>query len=596
MKFFSIKFIVLLLILVESVLNIRAQTTYRVYFTDKANTEYNPFTYLDKKAIDRRLIHGLDICDMSDYPLNESYLLQVAILSDSILGVSRWMNAIFIHASNANISVIQRLPFVKKVETSEAIFRRVMCSEEKENNKDAFDTALTDKKKSLLAAQINRMEGRLLMENNLDGKGVRIAIIDVGFKSFLTNPVFKHIIQRNGIIATYDFVKKKPYTNHGISHGTNVFSCIAGVFDSIYPIGLATGSEFLLARTENLAEFFKEEENWLLAAEWADKNGADIINSSLGYTDSRYLPENMDGKTAFVSRAAQLAVDKGILVVCSAGNEGEEKWKRVAAPGDAAGVLTVGGIDPATGIHMGFSSYGPSWDRRLKPEVCAYGQVIAAGKNGLFITEGTSFSAPLVTGFAACVKQKYPTLTNIQLKDLICHSGDLWPYYDYAHGYGVPKPFFLFKDTLINTPTLTILEDNEDITLYPIEWDTALTKMNVTDSISPLPTHTILFDTLGTEMDSIPLLKIDLKDTMGAVVVVTAIWKQLFAKSQFKTTTPPYLFYHIKNRKGYIDKYFVMDLEDEKNGSVSISKESSKKPFSIEFYYRGYYKEIIIKE
>lgn len=213
-----------------------------------------------------------------------------------------------------------------------------------------------------------------------------------------------------------------------------------------------------------------------MAAEWADKNGVDIINSSLGYTGPRYLPENMDGKTAFVSKAAQLAVDKGILVVSSAGNEGTGKWKRIAAPGDATGVLTVGGIDPYTGIHSNFSSFGPSWDKRLKPEVCAYGTAIVSSRTGLVISEGTSFSSPLVAGFAACLKQRYPLLKNTELKELICRSGDLWPYFDYAHGYGVPQPYFLFKDTIENKPTLSIIEDNDEITFYPIEWDTSLQK------------------------------------------------------------------------------------------------------------------------
>lgn len=252
-------------------------------------------------------------------------------------------------------------------------------------------------------------------------------------------------------------------------------SCIAGKTKN-YQIGLATGAEFLLARTESYTEFFSEEENWLMAAEWADKNGVDIINSSLGYTGPRYLPENMDGKTAFVSKAAQLAVDKGILVVSSAGNEGTGKWKRIAAPGDATGVLTVGGIDPYTGIHSNFSSFGPSWDKRLKPEVCAYGTAIVSSRTGLVISEGTSFSSPLVAGFAACLKQRYPLLKNTELKELICRSGDLWPYFDYAHGYGVPQPYFLFKDTIENKPTLSIIEDNDEITFYPIEWDTSLQK------------------------------------------------------------------------------------------------------------------------
>lgn len=570
-----------------------SQSSYRVFFTDKKGSEYNPYEYLHPKAIERRILHGLNLCDSSDFPVSENYLIEINKLSETMNGVSRWMNMVFINASEENINKIKKLPFVKKVEPSFKYSQSTVCNYKTEIN---FDTTLSDRQIMMLASQLDRMNGKLLKANNLDGKGVRIAIIDAGFKSYIDNPAFEHIRKRNGIIATYDFVKNRTNANSGMTHGTNVFSCIAGQIGN-HQIGLATGADFLLARTESFTEFFSEEENWLIAAEWADKNGADIINSSLGYTIQRYLPEDMNGKTTFVSKAAQLAVDKGILVVSSAGNEGSGVWKRVAAPGDAAGVLTVGGIDPYTGIHSNFSSFGPSWDKRLKPEVCAYGTALVAGKYGLTISDGTSFSSPLVAGFAACLKQRYPQLKNTELKELICHSGDMWPYYDYAHGYGVPQPYFLFKDTLENKPTLSIIEDNEDITLYPIEWDTAFSK----DSNSFWDSAFIhqRFE----EKDSLNNKYDDTISETGSTIADTGFYEdnhliedQTNSQKAYKTTLPDYLFYHIKNKKGYLDKYYVLDLRDEENGSVSISKSISEKPFSIEFYYKGYYKEIIIKE
>jgi len=559
---FTLKFIAFILVLFNASLCF-AQNKYRVYFKDKLGVEYNPYAFLHPKAIERRIIHKLNLCDSSDFPVQENYILKVAEIADSICGSSRWMNALFIYASENNLKHIMALPFVKSAEIIEPVVGSISSLiENDERYNEDFDSNLSKKEEALLWAQLMRMGGQTLQNNHLDGKGVRIAIFDIGFKSYLNNPAFEHIRKRNGIVDTYDFVKKRSESNEGMSHGTHVFSCIGGMSNN-RKIGHATGADFLLARTENITEFINEEEKWLLAAEWADKNGADIINSSLGYTTNRYLPENMDGKTAFVSRAAQIAVSKGILVVSSAGNEGENTWKRIAAPGDAEGVLTVGGIDPSTGIHIGFSSYGPSWDRRLKPEVCAYGKAVVAGKNGLEISEGTSFSSPLVAGFAACIKQRYPLMTNTELKAFICSSGDLWPYYDYAHGYGVPQPYFLSKDTLLNQVTLRIVEDNFDITLYPAEWDTAYsndsTMKDIKKNLIPL---------ISTETD--------------------------FKNERNKISTPPYLFYHIKNRKGYLDKYYVMNLKDEENGSISICKDISEKPFSIEFYYKGYYKEILI--
>jgi len=550
-------------LLLFSVQNGQSQTLYRVYFTDKSEVEYNPYFDLHPKAIERRIIHGLDLCDIQDYPLQTDYVSSVYQLADSIHGMSRWLNAIFVYANDSSILNIKKLAFVRSIEKSNPVTNSVACTSKGFKDKSVdFDTLISASQEALLYAQLKRLGGNIFMDSNLNGKGIRIAILDVGFNNYLDNPAFKHIQARNGIIATYDFVKKRANTNLGLLHGTNVFSCVGGMLGN-HQIGLATGADYLLARTENITEFFNEEENWLLAAEWADKHGADIINSSLGYTYQRYLPEDMNGKTAFVSKAAQLASDKGILVVSAAGNEGESSWKRVAAPGDAAGVLTVGGIDPSTGIHIGFSSYGPSWDKRLKPEVSAYGRALVAGKRGMMVGEGTSFASPLVAGFAACAKQKFPTLKNQELKQLICSSGDMWPYYDYAHGYGVPQPFFMFKDTLLNSPNLQIIEDDLGISIFPRLKDTLIVDSN----------HVLM-----------PSLNSFYTD------------EKLFNKEANKTVTPPYFFYHIKNNKGYIDKYYVLDWKDEENDMVYISKEIAEKPYSIEFYYKGFYKELIINK
>jgi serine protease AprX len=555
-----------------------AQNAYRVFLKDKYNTEYNPFSYLHPKAIERRIIHGLDLCDPSDFPLNEDYLRKITSLSDSIHGQSRWMNAVFVFCSEENIAKIAQLPFVQSIEKTERFLGTVACELDKKKVKPDFDTSVSPKDKALLAAQLDRIGRKILSDSGLDGRGVIVCIVDVGFKSYSYNPAFEHIRKRKGILATYDFVKKREDIDISMAHGTNVFSCLGGQAGP-YQIGLATGANYLLARTENITEFLNEEENWLMAAEWADKNGADIINSSLGYTHQRYVPENMDGKTTFVSRAAQIAVNKGILVVSSAGNEGSGSWKRVAAPGDAPGVLTVGGIDPKTGIHIDFSSYGPSWDKRLKPEICAYGRALASSKHGLTVVDGTSFSSPLVAGFAACLKQKFPTMTNVQLKDLICRSGDLWPYYDYAHGYGVPQPYFLFKDTIEENPSLKISENNDEIILTLAKLDTSL------DSVKSLTQDSL--QTINLISDS------SVNQTLNDTFVINPTNDPKF---NYSTQMPEYLFYHIKNKKGYLDKYYVLDMKDESNEEIIISKTITDKPFSIEFFYKGYYKELIIKE
>ena len=312
--------------------------------------------------------------------------------------------------------------------------------------------------------QIARMGGDYFKEAQLTGKGIRIAVFDAGFPGVDTHPAFEHV--RKNIVATYDFTKKSENVYRGHWHGTAVLSNIAGKMGDM-PLGLAPDAEFLLAITELARrEPFWEEETWRQAVDWAYENGAQIISSSLGYGNHRYFPENMDGQTSFVAKAAQIAAEKGILVINAAGNEGSKKsWEALITPSDVETVLCVGGIDPKTEIRSSFSSLGPSADGRLKPNICANSTTVAAvPKRKKFRTvNGTSFATPLVTGFAACVWQAHPELKAQDIFKLIQQSGDLYPYYDYAHGYGVPNAR-RFDDALPQpSKTFDFIDDNDEI-------------------------------------------------------------------------------------------------------------------------------------
>ena len=221
------------------------------------------------------------------------------------------------------------------------------------------------------------------------------------------------------------------------NHGTAVWSCIAGMYEG-KRLGAAVDAEFLLCRTElNLREIAAEEDHWMAAAEWADLQGADIISSSLGYGRPRHTYNDMDGQRTLVSRAAAMAVRKGILVVNSAGNEGVDKFHYITAPGDADSVLTVGGCYPMLPVKMPFSSVGPNSRGILKPDISAPGYVLAANKSGEYRPiGGTSFACPLMAGLAACIMQSQPQATNMQVKQLIQESGHFYPYYDYNLGNG----------------------------------------------------------------------------------------------------------------------------------------------------------------
>lgn len=427
---------------------------YWVFLKDKKNVTFDPYTYFDTKTIAKRIANNIPLIDSTDFPLSEDYVKSVTCCVDLVTFCSRWFNAMAVYASEAEIKKISTFDFVLAVEPMKQVINQASKAEMD------WDTILDEDESELLAKQIGIMGGELFENLGIDGKGVRIAIFDGGFPTVDTSPVFEHIRREGRIIKTWDFAKNKEFVYSYISHGTSVMSCIAGIVNG-KKIGLATGSEFLLARTEVRSEPYSEEENWLAAVEWADKNGADIINSSLGYTYHRYFPEQMDGKTTLVSRAGNLAARKGMLVVNAAGNDGDNDWNSVGAPADADSVLSVGGVDPWTSYHISFSSFGPTSDKRMKPNVCAVAHVVAAGKGGMTEVDGTSFASPLVAGFAACAWQVAKGLNNMQLFDELQKSGNLYPYFDYAHGFGIPQASY-FTDTIVKFREQTFKMDMDE--------------------------------------------------------------------------------------------------------------------------------------
>lgn len=431
---------------------------YFVCFRDK-RTSFNPYSYFDIKAIERRLKNNLSLSDSSDFPVNPYYVLETGRLVTETGYESRWFNGVFVVATREQIESLRQLPFVKSIISSEK-----SASVLANNGAGVFKKDLSQRDSALLLFQTKRMGGPVFRQKNIDGRGIRIAVFDAGFPGVPKNPVFSHLIKEGKIKATYDFVKRDSNVYDFNSHGSMVLSCIAGRLDTT-PMGMATGAEFILARTEiAYREPGNEEQNWLAAAEWADKMGVDIINSSLGYGAERYFFKDMDGRISLVARAANMAASKGILVVNAAGNEGSKDWKFLITPADADSVLTVGGIDPYKDFHIEFSSFGPNHSGKLKPNVSSLGMVIASEPKGLSRVEGTSFSAPLTVGFAACAWQLMPHLKNMELLKEIEKSGHLYPYFDYAHGFGIPQAkHFVERDTITRQPTFSFVKDYDYI-------------------------------------------------------------------------------------------------------------------------------------
>jgi subtilisin family serine protease len=419
------------------------ETTWLVLFTDRPDTTWLPKNDYHPKAIERRGDGGFS---RSDFPVCESYISAVRASGADVKHPLRWFNGVSCKANPAIVSKIEALPFVADV-VQIGEMQAEIC--EFPVNWDA----IADVKR-----QREVHDAALIDEMKLTGKGVRIAVLDVGFKGLEATAELHHLYENGQIEKTYDFIRNKEQLGGKSSHGTVVLSCMAGVTNG-EPMGFAKDATYLLAVTERSgADITNEEDDWLAGIEWADRNGVDIVNSSLGYTYHRYFQADMNGRTSLVSQAALLAARKGILVVVAAGNEGNKSWQFVSTPADADSIISVGGVDPIHHMRTNFSSYGPTVDGRMKPELVAFGEVMAANGDGMVQMRGTSFSSPLLAGFAAAIWQAFPDDNNMQMRSRLMASGELYPFFNYSLGFGIPKACKIFEPFEADS-TFNVLED-----------------------------------------------------------------------------------------------------------------------------------------
>ena len=423
-------------------------TRYWVTLRDKHGVRFDPARYFSAAARARRTRQHLPAFEATDVPVRPDYVAAIAKRVDTVTLVSRWFNAVACRATPEQVVALRDLPGVLNVsvwpqrEVQAASITAVAAG----SRTTAAPKPISANDYLLARRQTAHLDGPALRAASLEGRGMRIAVFDVGFAGLPEHVAFRELMADKRIIATHDFLRNRDDVFHGGSHGTEVMGCLAGRLPATLggglgpALGLAPAAEYLLARTEQLhRERYAEEEAWLAAVEWADRLGADIINSSLAYTEQRYFPEQMDGHRSLIARAANMAVRKGMLVVSAAGNDGDNDWVRIGTPADADSVLAIGGLDPETGLHVDFSSFGPTADRRPKPNLAAFGIVLTTTPSGYERLEGTSFSSPLVAGFAACLWQQRRDLTAMQLFRALEKSAELYPYFDYAHGYGRPR-------------------------------------------------------------------------------------------------------------------------------------------------------------
>jgi len=457
-------------------------TTCVLHFTDKGldkNTLINPSKYLSDKTIDRRLKQNIAF-DQYDIPVNDQYIKNVVKTGARILTRSRWLNAVAIEVNVDRIKELSALPFVSKIQTLDNIDKLISSGE---SLKPFFEAetyshliAETNKQKAFdlydygsAFNQINQLNGQYLHNLGYSGQGMTIAVIDAGFNSVDIMPCFDSLRANNQIKGTRDFAQpgNNVYGTTMHTHGTSVLSCM-GAYLNGQMVGTAPKADYWLLRSEvGASESIIEEYYWVSAAEFADSVGADLINSSLGYTtfdnaSNNHTYADMDGNTTVVTKGADKAAQKGILVVNSAGNDGAKAWKYIGAPADGDSVFAIGAVT-AAGIRSGFSSVGPTSDGRIKPTVAAQGSSVTVfSPTGLGPASGTSFSSPIICGTTACLWQAIPGLTNMQIIDLIKATSSQSSKPDSLLGWGIPNYQMAF--TTLSNRNRTVVKE---LTIYP---------------------------------------------------------------------------------------------------------------------------------
>jgi serine protease AprX len=438
---------------------------YRVYFTDKGTNTVSSYTasrLLSPAAIERRARTGITVPDYTDLPVFRDYISQIRSMGFVLHSTSKWMNtALFKSVSLLNTETIRSLPFVSEVRIVKSPGTKGL-SIRKNNINETRGGMQYDR-------PVTMLNGQVLHEAGYDGKNILVAVFDGGFTEADVIESLQDLRGRGGIRFTHDFVNLRENVYDASTHGTAVLSILAGKLPG-YITGTAQGADYMLFKTEDVStEFPCEEDFWAAAAEFADSAGADIISSSLGYSlfdnpSMNYSLEDLDGNTAFVTRVADMAAAKGILIVNSAGNERNDPWKKIIFPADGDSVIAVGAVDENRTISS-FSSAGPAADRRTKPDISAMGVAVPFQTTLGYITagNGTSFSCPVISGMAACLMQAVPEALNQDIIEALRGAGHLSGKPDSLYGYGIPdmaKALALLKEKF---PPVT----GEDVMAYP---------------------------------------------------------------------------------------------------------------------------------
>ncbi len=462
-----------LLLLLGITINSYAQEDAWIYLTDKPNVAAalaNPITILTQKAIDRKQKHGV-IIDERDVPVNEAYISDLKSQTGiTVLAKSKWFNAVHVRGTETDINALVALEYIDRIDFANRNLNSLSRSIAIQDK-----TAIEDQKSTFIYGntqnQVEMINADNLHVEDFTGEGMTIAVMDSGFPNVDAMGAFQRLRANGDLLDGYDFVNRNSdvYASIASSHGTRVLSTMAGFIQDEF-VGTAPDASYYLFLTEETgSENPVEESYWVEAAERADSLGVDMINTSLGYrefdnSNYNYTPADMNGQVAFISKGASIAVEKGILVVVSAGNAGATAWQTVGAPADSPDVLSIGGVD-ANGDYVSFSSQGGAAQVGYqKPDVVARAgsAFVINENNNITQNNGTSFSGPILCGGIAALWQAIPDASPTQVMDYVRQSASQFTAPDDLLGYGIPD-LDLARNIALSIDESLI----EDFSFYP---------------------------------------------------------------------------------------------------------------------------------
>lgn len=468
-----------------------AQEAYfKIWFADKQSSYdiSRPAEFLTEKSIERRILQQIPVTE-SDKPLSPEYLDDIKASGAHIVYQSKWLNMVIAKSDKRTFSSeMNKKSYIKTIESADYLFAERETIREKpffEKEKiEKIPPRLIRTKQSgntsnfynygIGVDQIEMIGMQHLHNMGYTGAGITIGVIDAGYNRADLHPAFDSLWHNGQILGSRDFVQpgSNLYATSMSTHGTMVLSTMGANLPGQL-IGTAPRASYWLLRSEDTnGEYLLEEYYWVNAAEFADSVGVDIINSSLGYSAfdnplENHSYEDMDGNTTVITIGADMAAAKGILVVNSAGNSGGNyTWPYITAPADGDSVFTIGAVD-INGNYAYFSSIGPTYDGRFKPDVMAMGMgsIVANVNGGIASGNGTSFSSPIIAGAAASLWQANPTMTNMDLLNAIKATASKSNNPDNLMGWGIPD--FLLANNLLTTNLIQTSNPIRNLKVFP---------------------------------------------------------------------------------------------------------------------------------